>query len=191
MDIILQVNILVEKETWDHKKRNNLFDFQSKTIKEFDANFTSKHFGFEDVEHYYRTATLHDKLHKITTPILCLSAADDPFQPLDGTAKHNRSLWVTLNFWDTWYFYIKIKFDWLKKFIFVKFDFPYKNTKCHRSWECYAKWSIHKFQPLKAKIQTFHLLHSDSDRCSVKLISRGYCDNRQRWSHWIFRRNLA
>lgn len=57
---------------------------QSKTIKEFDANFTSKHFGFEDVEHYYRTATLHDKLHKITTPILCLSAADDPFQPLDG-----------------------------------------------------------------------------------------------------------
>lgn len=63
------------------------FLLQSKTIKEFDANFTSKHFGFEDVEHYYRTATLHDKLHKITTPILCLSAADDPFQPLDGTLR--------------------------------------------------------------------------------------------------------
>ncbi|XP_037046996.1 protein ABHD1 [Bradysia coprophila] len=68
--------------------KNGEFDMdiilQSKTIKEFDANFTSKHFGFEDVEHYYRTATLHDKLHKITTPLLCLSAADDPFQPLDA-----------------------------------------------------------------------------------------------------------
>ncbi|KAJ6642732.1 Ceramide phosphoethanolamine synthase, partial [Pseudolycoriella hygida] len=68
--------------------KNSEFDMdkilQSKTIKEFDANFTSKHFGFEDVEHYYRSATLHDKLHKITTPILCLSAADDPFQPLDA-----------------------------------------------------------------------------------------------------------
>lgn len=57
---------------------------QSKTIKEFDANFTSKHFGFDNVEHYYSVAPLHDKLHRISVPCLCLSAADDPFQPMDG-----------------------------------------------------------------------------------------------------------
>lgn len=55
-----------------------------RTIKEFDTNFTSKHFGFKDVDHYYDEATLHNKLHKIAVPLLCLSAADDPFQPLEG-----------------------------------------------------------------------------------------------------------
>lgn len=57
---------------------------QSKTIKEFDSHFTSKHFGFDDVDHYYASASLHDKLHLISVPCLCLSAADDPFQPLEG-----------------------------------------------------------------------------------------------------------
>lgn len=57
---------------------------KSKTIKEFDSHFTSKHFGFRDVEHYYSEATLHVKLDKIKVPLLCLSAADDPFQPLDA-----------------------------------------------------------------------------------------------------------
>ncbi|XP_055374370.1 protein ABHD1 [Condylostylus longicornis] len=56
----------------------------SKTIKEFDALFTSKQFGYETVDHYYDAATLHNKLHKISVPLLCLSAADDPFQPLDA-----------------------------------------------------------------------------------------------------------
>ncbi|XP_037046990.1 phospholipase ABHD3-like [Bradysia coprophila] len=67
--------------------RNGEFDIdailQSKSIKEFDSSFTSKHFGFKDVEHYYGTATLHDKLHMMSTPLLGLSAADDPFQPLN------------------------------------------------------------------------------------------------------------
>lgn len=57
---------------------------KSKTIKEFDTNFTSKHFGYKDVDHYYSVATLHNKLHHISVPLLCLSAADDPFQPLEG-----------------------------------------------------------------------------------------------------------
>ncbi|XP_053687467.1 phospholipase ABHD3 [Sabethes cyaneus] len=57
---------------------------QSKTIKEFDSHFTSKHFGYKDVDSYYAQATLHNKLHKIKVPLLCLSAADDPFQPLDA-----------------------------------------------------------------------------------------------------------
>jgi abhydrolase domain-containing protein 1/3 len=57
---------------------------QSKTIKEFDSSFTSIHFGYGNVDNYYRQATLHNKIHKIKVPTLCLSAADDPFQPLDG-----------------------------------------------------------------------------------------------------------
>lgn len=60
------------------------FSPQSKTIKEFDSRFTSKHFGYKDVDSYYAQATLHNKLHKIKVPLLCLSAADDPFQPLDA-----------------------------------------------------------------------------------------------------------
>lgn len=56
----------------------------SKTIKEFDSHFTSIHFGYGNVDNYYKHATLHNKLHRITVPTLCLSAADDPFQPLDG-----------------------------------------------------------------------------------------------------------
>lgn len=56
---------------------------KSKTIREFDSNFTSKHFGYDDVEHYYTVASLHEKLHKISVPFLCLSAADDPFQPFE------------------------------------------------------------------------------------------------------------
>ncbi|XP_049310628.1 phospholipase ABHD3 [Bactrocera dorsalis] len=55
-----------------------------KTIREFDTNFTIKHFGYPSVEDYYNDATLQDKLHHISVPLLCLSAADDPFQPLDA-----------------------------------------------------------------------------------------------------------
>lgn len=70
-----------------NKSRHDIdFDqiLKSKTIKEFDSNFTSKHFGYKDVDHYYSVATLHNKLHHISVPLLCLSAADDPFQPLEG-----------------------------------------------------------------------------------------------------------
>lgn len=57
---------------------------RSQTIREFDSHFTAKQFGYKDVEEYYHHATLHNKLHKIHVPVLCLSAADDPFQPLDA-----------------------------------------------------------------------------------------------------------
>lgn len=57
---------------------------KSRTVREFDESFTSKAFGFKDVEAYYAKATLHDKLHNIQIPLLCLSAADDPFQPLEA-----------------------------------------------------------------------------------------------------------
>ncbi|KAJ9582949.1 hypothetical protein L9F63_022710, partial [Diploptera punctata] len=63
----------------------NLEDvLKSKTIREFDSHYTTKQFGYKDVEDYYTDATIHDKLHKIQVPFLCLSAADDPFQPLEA-----------------------------------------------------------------------------------------------------------
>ncbi|EDW01536.1 phospholipase ABHD3 isoform X2 [Drosophila grimshawi] len=55
-----------------------------KTIKEFDALFTAKQFGYAHVNDYYTDATLHNKLDQISVPLLCLSAADDPFQPLEA-----------------------------------------------------------------------------------------------------------
>lgn len=57
---------------------------RSRTIREFDTNFTAKQFGFKDVEEYYQKATLHDKMHLIKVPVLCLNAADDPFQPFEA-----------------------------------------------------------------------------------------------------------
>lgn len=74
-------------------KRSKMFDdnkydmkkmYESKTFKEFDSVFTSKHFGYDDLEHYYREASLDKKLHKMSVPLLSLSAADDSFQPLEG-----------------------------------------------------------------------------------------------------------
>lgn len=56
-----------------------LIYFQSKTIREFDANYTIKLFEHESVDEYYKKASLHDKLDRIRVPCLCLSAADDPF----------------------------------------------------------------------------------------------------------------
>lgn len=77
---VQKYDILVNDEfSWDMKQV-----LQSKTIREFDSYFTSKHFGYNDVDCYYSAATLHNKLHKIRVPTLCLSAADDPFQPLDA-----------------------------------------------------------------------------------------------------------
>ena len=38
-------------------------------------------FGYNSVEHYYTEASPHNKIHKLKIPVLCLSAADDPFAP--------------------------------------------------------------------------------------------------------------
>lgn len=55
---------------------------KSKTIREFDTRFTAMQFGFRDAEDYYASSCLHNKIHRIKVPLLCLTAADDPFQPL-------------------------------------------------------------------------------------------------------------
>ncbi|XP_033227315.1 phospholipase ABHD3 isoform X2 [Belonocnema kinseyi] len=91
------LNLMLNRHLCDNLRRNvtrcetGFFDMhfenldnvmKSQTVREFDASFTSKLFGFKNVEDYYAKATLHDKLHNIEVPLLCLSAADDPFQPL-------------------------------------------------------------------------------------------------------------
>lgn len=79
-DTVKKYDILFKDEhEWDMDKV-----LASKTIKEFDSHFTSIHFGYGNVDTYYKNATLHNKLHNIKVPTLCLSAADDPFQPLEG-----------------------------------------------------------------------------------------------------------
>lgn len=57
---------------------------RARSVREFDAAFTTKHFGFDSVAAYYRAASLRDKLGRVRVPLLCLCAADDPFQPLDA-----------------------------------------------------------------------------------------------------------
>lgn len=56
----------------------------SKSIREFDDRFTAPNNGFRDGNDYYRSACLDDKLDKIKVPFLCLTAADDLFQPIKG-----------------------------------------------------------------------------------------------------------
>jgi len=55
--------------------------FSSKTIREFDSRFTTKMFGYKNVNEYYNKAKLTERLGDIKVPTLSLSAEDDPFQP--------------------------------------------------------------------------------------------------------------
>ena len=62
---------------------------QSSTIREFDDRFTAPMFGYATWQDYYRDACLHDKIHALKVPVLCLSAADDPFSPYHGKSFPN------------------------------------------------------------------------------------------------------
>ncbi|XP_034936926.1 phospholipase ABHD3 [Chelonus insularis] len=87
-----------------YSKKSGVFDkdlteaFKSKTLREFDAAFTTKHFGYRDVYDYYENATLHNKLHLIEVPVLCLNAADDPFQPLEAIPLQEASKYENIAF---------------------------------------------------------------------------------------------
>ncbi|CAG4962565.1 unnamed protein product [Parnassius apollo] len=55
-----------------------------RSVREFDAAFTAPHFGFASPDAYYSAASLRPRLHSIARPLLCLCAADDPFQPFEA-----------------------------------------------------------------------------------------------------------
>ncbi len=54
-----------------------------RTVRDFDEAFTAPHHGFQDADDYYYRASSLRVIDKIRVPTLILSAADDPFVPVD------------------------------------------------------------------------------------------------------------
>jgi predicted alpha/beta-fold hydrolase len=57
---------------------------KSKSFREFDDWATAPLHGFADADDYYRRSSSLHFLPKITTPVLCISADDDPFLPREA-----------------------------------------------------------------------------------------------------------
>ena len=65
----------------------NLFFYsteQSRTMREFDSKFTAPMFGLKSAEDYYTQGSPGNKIDRVSIPVLCLNAADDPFVPFDS-----------------------------------------------------------------------------------------------------------
>lgn len=58
-----------------------------RTVAEFDETITSKIAGFRDRLEYYRECSSMPHVHRVTTPCIVLTAADDPFVPADDFRK--------------------------------------------------------------------------------------------------------
>jgi abhydrolase domain-containing protein 1/3 len=69
-----------EKHHFEHL-RNYDSVLSSQTMIQFDQSFTAPQFGYKDVDHYYKEASLVGKLKHIKVPVLAINAHDDPFQP--------------------------------------------------------------------------------------------------------------
>jgi uncharacterized protein len=55
-----------------------------RSVREFDALYTAPHFGFGTAEEYYHRAAAMRVVDRIQIPTLVITAADDPFVPLDA-----------------------------------------------------------------------------------------------------------
>jgi predicted alpha/beta-fold hydrolase len=55
-----------------------------RTVRQFDAVYTAPHFGFGTAEQYYHHAAAMRVIDRIQIPALIITAADDPFVPLDA-----------------------------------------------------------------------------------------------------------
>ena len=53
------------------------------SLREIDTHFTSKLFGYQSCDDYYRDACLDAKVQDIQTPTIFLNAADDMFSPCE------------------------------------------------------------------------------------------------------------
>jgi len=57
----------------------------SNSVRQFDSNFTTKVFGYKNVDHYYQDSVLTTKkILSIRTPTLYLCANDDAFVPINA-----------------------------------------------------------------------------------------------------------
>lgn len=57
---------------------------QAKTIRDYDDLLTAKMFGYGTAAEYYKKASLTHKTDLVHTPVISLSAADDPFAPRES-----------------------------------------------------------------------------------------------------------
>lgn len=59
----------------------DLYSSQAKDVSEIDTHLTAPLFGYSCLEDYYKACQNDDKMHKIRTPFVCITSADDPFVP--------------------------------------------------------------------------------------------------------------
>ncbi|HUP46816.1 MAG TPA: alpha/beta fold hydrolase [Thermoanaerobaculia bacterium] len=75
----------VERVLREHPQTQSFLDLgrirRARTFREFDDAATAPLHGFTDADDYYRRASSIFDIGRITTPTLCVSAADDPFLP--------------------------------------------------------------------------------------------------------------
>lgn len=78
----------VERVVRDFPSTRELLDVEkirrARTFREFDDAATAPLHGFADADDYYRRASSIFDIGRITTPTLCISAADDPFLPAEA-----------------------------------------------------------------------------------------------------------
>lgn len=68
----------------DVPEEHSLAAAKANTIRQFDAAVIAPMFGYKDVDHYYHASSIVEKPFEcIMTPLLCLSADDDPFSPAE------------------------------------------------------------------------------------------------------------
>ncbi len=67
--------------TLELRQKLNLSFTIPRSLREFDAKFTAQVSGFESREDYYQKCSTADKLQKIKTPTVILTAKDDPIIP--------------------------------------------------------------------------------------------------------------
>jgi len=70
------------------------------TVRQFDEAYTAPHHGFRDADDYYHRASALRVIDRIRVPALILTAADDPFVPVDpfraAAVTSNRNITVVV-----------------------------------------------------------------------------------------------
>ena len=80
-------------------------------MRQIDLYYKLPVFGYTDIDEYYEEGSPVGKLSNLTTPVLCINAADDPFSPFYGNLDYVNSLVLKLQFISGLliiYFYIRV-----------------------------------------------------------------------------------